>query len=294
MRQDDIYKVAVLLAAYNGIEWIEEQVNSILSQKNVAVTLFISVDLSTDGTDVWVENIATKFGNVIFLPYGERFGGAGANFYRLISDVDFTGFDCMAFADQDDIWLENKLERACLFISSKVCDVYSSDVIAFWPNGKQKLIKKSYPQRKYDHFFEAAGPGCTYVFNISSAYAFQKFVKNTVDLANRVSLHDWLAYAFCRQNDFLWYIDNLPLMLYRQHSNNQVGINKGIKAYKKRWGLINQHWYRKQVNSIVELVEPDFSLKLNSFLFRIFNSLLLRRRLRDRLVLIFMLVFGAY
>lgn len=287
-------KVAVLLAAYNGMEWIEEQIDSIFAQKNVDVTLFISVDLSSDGTDLWVQELVRKSESVYFLPYGERYGGAGANFYRLIRDVDFTDFDCISFSDQDDIWLEGKLERACTLISSNMCDVYSSDVTAFWTNGKRQLIKKSYPQKKYDHFFEAAGPGCTYVFNSQSATALQQFVQKTTDLADRVSLHDWFAYAFCRVNNFSWFIDDQPLMLYRQHDNNQVGINNGIKAYRKRLNLIKQRWYRKQVKNISELVDSLASRKLDSYFFRAFNATLFRRRPRDRIVLILMSIFGVF
>lgn len=43
-------KVAVLLAAYNGMAWIEAQLDSILKQANVCVSVFISVDTSSDGT----------------------------------------------------------------------------------------------------------------------------------------------------------------------------------------------------------------------------------------------------
>lgn len=41
MKADNIPRVAVLLAAYNGMQWIEEQVDSILNQQGVAVTLFL-------------------------------------------------------------------------------------------------------------------------------------------------------------------------------------------------------------------------------------------------------------
>ncbi|MCG3737687.1 glycosyltransferase [Vibrio cincinnatiensis] len=287
-------KVAVLLAAYNGMEWIKEQIDSIFAQKNVDVKIFISVDRSTDGTELWVANLAKETDRVVLLSYGDRFGGAGANFYRLIRDVDFTGFDYIAFSDQDDIWLDGKLDRACSIISSNVCDVYSSDVIAFWSDGRRQLIKKSFPQKKYDHFFEAAGPGCTYVFNARSAFALKNFVNKIKNLSERVSLHDWLAYAFCRQKGFTWFIDDQPLMLYRQHENNQVGINDGIKAYKKRLNLVKQHWYRNQVKTISELVDPCFSLKINGYFFRMTNSFSFRRRLRDRLALLSMFILGIY
>lgn len=49
--------IAVLLATYNGIQYIEEQLNSILNQSNVNVVVFISDDLSTDGTVILPQNL---------------------------------------------------------------------------------------------------------------------------------------------------------------------------------------------------------------------------------------------
>ena len=46
--------IAILLAAYNGIDFIETQVNSIFKQKDVNFELFISVDYSSDETYGWV------------------------------------------------------------------------------------------------------------------------------------------------------------------------------------------------------------------------------------------------
>jgi rhamnosyltransferase len=163
MKTDNLPKVAVLLAAYNGMQWIKEQIDTVFNQQNVDVTIYISVDLSTDGTYKWAEQLAEKHTNVVLLPYGERFGGAGPNFFRLVKDVEFSGFDAVSFADQDDIWHPEKLAKAYSKIATGQCDVYSSNVTAFWADGRECLIKKSQPQKKLDHFFEAAGPGCTYV-----------------------------------------------------------------------------------------------------------------------------------
>ena len=52
--------VAVLLAAYNGIRWINEQINSILNQKYVNVVVYISVDISSDGTYEWCKELAKR------------------------------------------------------------------------------------------------------------------------------------------------------------------------------------------------------------------------------------------
>ena len=114
--------VAVLLAAYNGMEWIEEQVSSILSQKSISIEIFISVDLSNDKTHEWCQGLAGKNAHVKVLPYGEKFGGAAKNFFRLIRDVDFSCFDYVALSDQDDIWDSSKLHHAIRTIEQDSLD----------------------------------------------------------------------------------------------------------------------------------------------------------------------------
>lgn len=294
MGNKELPKVAVLLAAYNGMQWIEEQVNSILEQKSVVVTIFFSVDLSTDGTEQWVKALAEQHANVVMLPYGERFGGAGPNFFRLIRDVDLCGFDTVAFSDQDDIWFKDKLQRAFSLIESGKCDVYSSNVMAFWPDGRKELIVKSQPQVRFDHLFEAAGPGCTYVFNAKSAVALQKFVRMLGERIKFVSLHDWFAYAFCREHGFQWLIDEEPSMLYRQHSDNQVGINSGFLAFKKRFQLIKGGWYREQVVTIVELVSPRHLADFKRSIFLLVNFKQLRRQTKDRWFLSLMVLIRMF
>ncbi len=282
------------MTAYNGMSWIKEQLESILCQQGVYVTLFISVDRSTDGTENWVAQFADIHSNVVMLPYGQYFGGAGPNFFRLVRDVDVSDFDAVAFADQDDIWFENKLQRACGFIRSGQCAVYSSNVTAFWPDGRQALIDKAQPQKKFDHFFEAAGPGCTYVFDIASYQDFRNFVIGLKEKIKRVSLHDWFAYAFCRNRGFVWYIDEWPSLLYRQHETNQIGINSGFEAFIKRASLIKQHWYRQQVELIIELVSPGYLQCFRSYFYRLINIFSIRRRPRDALVLFFIFLLGVY
>jgi rhamnosyltransferase len=137
---DNIPSIAVLLAAYNGKEFISEQVDSIFNQSAVSVHLFISVDLSTDGTYEWCNQLETNYHNVTVLGYGERFGGAAKNFYRLIKEVDFSSFDYVALSDQDDIWLPSKLTHAIKLITIKKLHAFSSDVVAFWEDGRESLV----------------------------------------------------------------------------------------------------------------------------------------------------------
>jgi|APSaa5957512535_1039671.scaffolds.fasta_scaffold15879_4 rhamnosyltransferase len=287
--------VAVLLAAYNGINWIEEQVTSIISQKNTSIEIFISVDLSNDKTYEWCQDFAKENINIKVLPYGKKFGGAAKNFFRLIRDVDFSRFDYVALADQDDIWNSGKLHHAIRVIEKDDLDGYSSDVTAFWGNGREKLVKKSFPQKKFDYFFEAAGPGCTYVLKQQSVQTFKKFLIKNWEYVNLVELHDWMIYAYFRSQGMKWKIDNKSLMHYRQHDHNQIGLNSGLKAYLIRFNKIKTKWYRSEVQKIIYLLngssEQGISLKR---LFLIKNFWYLRRRPRDAIFLLFIIILQVF
>jgi rhamnosyltransferase len=285
--------VAVLLSAYNGIKWIEEQIASILSQKNISIEIFISVDLSNDKTYEWCQGLEGREPHVKVLPYGEKFGGAAKNFYRLIRDVDFSYFDYIALSDQDDIWDSGKLHHAIGTIEQDNLDGYSSDVVAFWGDGREKLVKKSSPQRKFDYFFEAAGPGCTYVLKQQPAQKFKIFLIDNWEDVNCIESHDWLIYAFFRSRNMSWHIDSEPLMLYRQHESNQVGSNFGFLAYLKRIKMIKSGWYRSEVRKISKVISTDDVFNLDVW-FLMKNFYQLRRQNRDAFILLIMIFLGIF
>lgn len=287
-------KIAVLLAAYNGIDWVADQVESILSQADVIPTLFISVDLSADGTDEWVANRRNDTESIIMLPYGEYFGSAAGNFFRLIRDVDLSEFDAVSFADQDDIWFSDKLFRAWKKISDDRFDAYSSNVIALWENGDKRVINKAQQQKKIDYFFESAGPGCTYVFSKESFLLFKNFVVKHYDDLSTVEFHDWLIYAYFRSREMRWFIDPQPSMYYRQHYNNKIGANAGCNALIKRWRLIRSKWFRQQVLLIAQLVAPHRKKELSSRWFLLCNFYELRRRPRDFIFFLLLIFLGIY
>ncbi len=224
-------RFAVCLAAYNGIAYIEEQIESILLQKNIDFQIFISVDRSTDGTEARLAEWALSEPRLMLLPFGQRFGGAGPNFYRLLREVDIRGFDYLSLADQDDLWHPEKLWRAHCLMTEQGALGYSSNVTAFWPSGKTQLVNKAQAQRPLDFMFEAAGPGCTYVLQSSLALSLQQLIRGADASLLRVGYHDWLIYAFSRANNYPWVIDNWSSMQYRQHANNQIGVNAGWHSY---------------------------------------------------------------
>lgn len=249
--------VAVCLAAFNGTHWLSEQLDSIFMQTGVAVTVFISVDQSSDGTEEWVDQASQKNSRIVVLPHGERFGGAARNFFRLLRELDFSGFDYVSFADQDDIWLSDKLVRAHQTLLNTGADAYSSNVIAFWSSGRKTLIRKSQPQQRWDFLFEAAGPGCTYVMKRALTSSIQELLKNHWDDVQQVGLHDWFSYAFARANGYKWVIDDYAGMLYRQHEENEVGVNLGWRASIHRARKVLSGWGLNQSALIARLVGLD-------------------------------------
>ena len=224
-------KFAVLLAAFNGSRFIRQQIASILNQSNVDLQLFISVDNSDDGTEEIVASYKEFDSRVNILPFGKKFGGAGPNFYRLISDVDFSDFDYVSFADQDDVWRDDKLFRASQILMMSKARGYSSNFTAFWPNGRRLGVKKAYPQRRWDFIFESAGPGCTYVIRSDLALAIKRFILEAGEVLSKIEFHDWLIYAYARFQGYQWVIDDWSSIEYRQHLSNQLGVNSGVRPF---------------------------------------------------------------
>ena len=283
-------KVVVLLAAYNGMQWIEEQLVSILCQSSVDVTVYISVDSSSDGTEAWCAAYAALHSRVIVLPSTERLGGASRNFFRLIRDVELEDFDFIAFSDQDDIWHIDKLQRATHAIQTRHVDAYSSNVAAFWPDGTIHVLDKAQSQAKWDFLFEAAGPGCTYVMRKSLVVSLKTSMLENWKQLQDVCLHDWYCYAFARSHGFSWYIDPRPSMGYRQHERNLFGANKGLNSLIARYKTIHNGWWFTQVQLIVKLVGQDvepfvkawLKLRRRQLIMLSFSAWHCRRRVRDK------------
>lgn len=250
-------RFSVFLAAYNGMAYIEEQIKSILSQKNVDVQIFVSVDRSVDGTESYLVEWALSEPRLTLLPFGQRFGGAGSNFYRLLRDVDLAAFDYLSFADQDDVWHPNKLWRAYCLMSEQSAAGYSSNFTAFWPTGEARLINKACPQRHWDFLFESAGPGCTYVLQSCLALPLQQLARGSVGNLMRVDYHDWLTYAFARSHGFPWIIDSWSSMQYRQHAHNQIGVNAGWRSFWLRGRKILSGYGFEQSVLIADLVQAS-------------------------------------
>lgn len=246
-------KVCVLLPTYNGSRYVVEQLQSILDQRSVEISIFISDDLSTDGTLQVIESAFPHETRIKVLPSVVRHGSAGKNFYSLIDTVDFTLFDYVSFADQDDVWDMDKLEASINALVEQGASGVSSDVVAFWEDGRSVYIRKSLPQKEYDYLFEPAGPGCTYVLTADFANRLKPLVIDK-DVYQNVFNHDWLIYAYARVNGYLWHILPRSTMRYRQHDSNETGVNSGFGALKIRLRKLKSGFYLNQVYGVLGAV----------------------------------------
>ena len=250
-------KIIVLMAVYRGAAWLEEQIDTILGQEDVDIELYISIDKSGDGSEEICSAAAKDNNNVHLISEDDVFGNAAANFFHLLSTVDFSSCDYMSLADQDDIWLPKKLISGIKMLQEHGASGYSSNLLAFWPDGKEYVVEKSQPFQPYDHFYESASAGCTYVLTQPLVVDLQGFLLSQDVNLMAVVNHDWFIYAFARCRGYKWSLDSEYYICYRQHHNNAVGVNRGIRALRKRIFPLVFGWYNKSQKTIVELLEPS-------------------------------------
>lgn len=217
--------IAVLMSTYNGEKYIREQLDSIINQKGVNIRLIVRDDGSTDSTVDILKEYAEKYPIKIVLD-GENVG-PGESFMRLVYKyADEPKIDYYAFADQDDIWIEDKLRVAVEKIQEMQSDkpiLYSSNQYLYI-DGVNKGLRHKEPQsiELIPHMTKNTIAGCTFVFN----KALAKLVADADRPEPKIikyRLHDaWMILvAICCGKVIN---DEKSHMLYRIHEGNTVGV----------------------------------------------------------------------
>ena len=225
--------IAVLLSSYNGEKYIQEQIDSIINQRNVSVTLFVRDDKSSDKTCEILSKYE-KLSNVSVI-YGEHLGVI-ESFEWLINNVPMD-YDYYAFSDQDDIWHEDKLNRAIEFIKERnkinVPILYSCNQNCVNSEGKFRMIRM--PQEKVRDnviasLIQTEYPACTMVLN----KCLLKHMRYTYRVAKKElrSMHDGWALAIAQSiGEFIY--DPVPMMDFRRHDSNYTqGIRFDKRSFK--------------------------------------------------------------
>jgi glycosyltransferase involved in cell wall biosynthesis len=253
-------KVTVLMATHNGALYLEEQIVSLLRQTHSNFDLYVSDDGSQDGTWAILQKYQKQFPDKIFISQHE-FHSASKNFFHLISMSAQWGHqsDYWAFCDQDDCWLEDKLERAITCLEEKNGEDDPRD-----PSKSPKSFKipKLYggPSLLMDHQGQLFGTSTPYKKKPSFQNALvQSFAGgNTLVLNQRamdlvriyshenVSCHyDWWIYLVISAFRGELIYDSIPKIKYRQHLHNFLGDHSNWKGRIKRFSLFLKGDYKK-------------------------------------------------
>ena len=230
-----MHNIAVAMSTYNGELYIKEQINSILQQKNVKVDLFIRDDGSKDKTLEILESYAKKWNN-IHVVKGDNLG-VGNSFMELLYSIGCE-YDYYAFADQDDVWLPDKLSQGIVKIKdSDIPLLYVSNQILVDKNlNRLKMRFEVPPGITYKQIIcNNSVSGCTMVWNKELQELLIDINRRpTADLLkNRI--HDvWVVMVASVVGKIIY--DKSSCILYRQHENNVVGVKKNsiIKQWMKK------------------------------------------------------------
>lgn len=243
-------KVYILMATYNGEKYISEQIDSLLNQTYRNWKLIIHDDNSKDKTVEIAKRYESKYPNKIkVIDDNISNGGAKENFTYLLNNID-DDFDYIMFCDQDDVWLENKIELTL----NKMIDIEKINTnkpILIHTDLKvvdEKLNIISESMFKYQKLnlnnqkniksisMENIITGCTMMLN-------KQLVLKSKDIPKEAIMHDWwIAIVTLKENGTIEFVDKATI-LYRQHELNTIGSKK-----------VNLSYYLKKLLKIKELI----------------------------------------
>ena len=102
----------IMMAVYNGEKYLGRQIDSILAQTCGDWELIVQDDGSTDGTRELLETYSAQDSRITWRPNETGFHGAYCNFHSLANHCkELPPHTFYLFADQDDEWMPDKLER---------------------------------------------------------------------------------------------------------------------------------------------------------------------------------------
>jgi glycosyltransferase involved in cell wall biosynthesis len=221
--------VVILLCTFNASHFLEDQLKSLEGQTHRNWRVVISDDGSTDGTLERLYNWKGRLGQDRLLILSGPQRGFAINFLSLACR-DIGGADYYAFADQDDVWEAEKLERALAHIEAVPLGqpaLYCSRTRLIDAAGHPRGFspKFSRPPSFRNALIQSVGGGNTMVFNKAARQLLIQF-GGAVDVVS----HDWWLYIIVSGSGGHVDYDTWCSVRYRQHNNNAVGSNSSWRA----------------------------------------------------------------
>ena len=256
--------VSAVLASYNGAQYIEEQLRSILGQSRPPAELVVADDGSTDGTLEIVRAVASEYPGValrVLEPGASSLGVAG-NFTRAIEAA--TG-DLIALSDQDDRWHDGRLERlvarfeaddSLLFLhhDAELVDAAGA------PYGQRLLgwLRATPAEREALADGRAFGVYVRRNLATGATVVFRRGLAETAFPIGEGWIHDeWFAVIAASLSGAR--LDEFALIDYRQHGGNQIGVAKPTPGHLVRRMLeprgSRYEWLSERSTALVERLE---------------------------------------
>lgn len=257
-------RVAVLLGYFNGQAFIKEQLNSIFNQSGVAVSVFVYDDHSEKPFSSIELNMNSQQASSLTVRLMPETRGFAQNFLNGLKNIE-DEFEYFALSDQDDIWYEDKLEKAISQLaktpshipslycaSTEIVDATATNSLGFSP------IFLNPPSFKNALVQNIAG-GNTFVLN--------KAAKSLVVKASSgvyPKFHDWWIYQIVSGAEGHVFYDRNPCLKYRQHSQNLIGANTHWKSRLTRFHNLIQGRFRTMTDNNLKALQCQKDVLTNA------------------------------
>jgi glycosyltransferase involved in cell wall biosynthesis len=249
--------VSIALITYNGERFLRQQLDSILSQTYKNIEVIAVDDYSNDGTISILEEYRKVHDMKIFV--NRKNLGYLRNFEIAVSRCRG---EYIAPSDQDDIWLPHKIETLIKGIngSSLAC----SD--AFLMDQKGEIFSNS--AMAYSNFAPASGKAfIRFLFSTfvtgCTALLSRELVQRALPIPEGEKYHDWWLAIVASTMNGISYIQE-PLLKYRQHATNTIGMKKDAPLIGKLIGFLyaksEKEWYAMQEKRLLAISQaPQFN-----------------------------------
>lgn len=222
--------VRILMCTLNGGPWLQEQLESLLSQTYPHWRLWVSDDGSNDDTHTILEDFQKAHPHHVERMLDGPRQGSAANYLSLLCHPDLPAGP-VALSDQDDVWFPEKLARTVAALEgSQAPRAYAASYYITDSALRHKKLARA----------SARAPtfGNALVQNIMSGHttALNAAALETVRAAGqaRIVHHDWWIYQLMTGTGTEIRMDAEPVLLYRQHAQNVFGTRTTWKASLKR------------------------------------------------------------